>query len=390
MSTTGDRAILDEVRPFLEGPLLQPGQEDMYFAPTVSAEQGTLYEHCARALSKGTTQGVHGLPLMGAGDWNDGMNRVGIEGRGESVWVGWFLYATLAGFVPLCEQRGDTAQAAFYRATMLRLKAALNDQGWDGDWYLRAFYDDGTPLGSARNEECQIDAIAQSWGLISGAADAAKADRAMQAVAARLVAPEAQLIRLLTPPFDHSAHNPGYIQGYLPGVRENGGQYTHAAIWTALAYVHLRDGDTAERLFRMLNPLNHARTPQEVARYKVEPYVVAADIYDHPQHVGRGGWTWYTGSASWLYRLGLEFILGLRRQGDYLTVAPCIPAAWPGFRITYRHGRGIYHIVVENHQAAAGVEVDGESVPDGRIPLSAGAGEHHVRVRLAGPVTEAS
>ncbi len=398
VSATGDSQILDESRPFLEAPLLKPDEEDMYSLPAISEEVGTLYEHCLRAIRHGTTSGAHGLPLMGTGDWNDGMNRVGSGGQGESVWVGWFLYAVLSDFLPICEARNDEAQVAGFRAEMERLKAALEAHAWDGKWYLRAYYDDGTPLGSSKSEECKIDAIAQSWSVISGAGESARAAQAMQSLeehllitseeANRRAESEAEngLLLLLAPPFDKGEHDPGYIKGYPPGVRENGGQYTHAAVWSVVAKVLMGDGDGAYDLFKVINPINHASTPEEIELYKVEPYVIAADVYSHPQHLGRGGWTWYTGSASWFYRLAIEYILGLKRRGDAIFVEPCIPSSWPGYSMIYRFGKSSYHISVENsHGLCSGisnVEVDGVPQPDGRIKLADDGREHNVRVAL--------
>jgi cyclic beta-1,2-glucan synthetase len=386
IAATGDLGVLDEERPYLQAPLLAPDQEDMYSTPTVSEEVGTLYEHCLRAIKRGVTAGAHGLPLMGSGDWNDGMNRVGIEGKGESVWLGWFLYAVLDKFSPICEQRGDDEHAAEFRAEMERLKEALEREAWDGEWYLRAFYDNGTPLGSAQSEECQIDAIAQSWGVISGAAEEARAAQAMKSLEERLVLEQDQLILLLTPPFDKTPEDPGYIKGYLPGVRENGGQYTHASIWVAIARVLLGDGEGAYRLFQMLNPVNHAITEDEVERYKVEPYVIAADIYSHPQHIGRGGWTWYTGSASWFYRLGVEYILGLKLHGEHFTVEPCVPAHWPGYSMTLRYRDSHYHISVDGgsgtEREVTAVELDGSPLPECKVPLIDDGNRHEVRVLL--------
>jgi cyclic beta-1,2-glucan synthetase len=413
VEATGDTQILEEKLPFLQAPLLNPDQEDMYGTPAISEEVGTLYEHCLRAIERGTTAGAHGLPLMGAGDWNDGMDRVGIEGKGESVWVGWFLYATLKTFARLCETRGDKGRVAEFQAEMKRLKETLESQAWDGEWYLRAFYDSGEPLGSAESVECQIDSIAQSWGVISGAADKARAEKAMQAVDERLVQEREKMVLLFTPPFDKTPQDPGYIKGYLPGVRENGGQYTHAAIWTAIAHALMGDGDGAYRLFGMLNPINHTGTPEETARYMAEPYVIAADVYSHPQHMGRGGWTWYSGSASWFYRLGVEYILGLKLRGDHFVVEPSIPSHWPGYGMTVRHGGHSYHIRVEmkdglntgslnSHQHPEGtrkmdlcqvesVELDGTLLHDRKVPLSRNAssddGQHEVRVTLA-PIRE--
>ena len=387
VEATGDQAVLDTPAPFLEAPLLEPGQLESYGTPRASAESGTLYEHCVRAIDRSLTAGVHGLPLIGAGDWNDGMNRVGHLGRGESTWLGWFLHAVLSRFAPLCEARADAGRAASYRNEAARLARVL-ELAWDGNWYLRGYYDDGTPLGSAQSEECKIDAVAQAWAVLSGAAPARRAERAIDAVRTLLIRRQAQVILLLTPPFDVSSHDPGYIKGYLPGVRENGGQYTHAAVWVAMAIAALGNGDEAVELFHMLNPINHARSPQEVERYKVEPYVVAADVYAHPLHIGRGGWTWYTGSAGWLYRLGLESILGLARRGSTLAVDPCIPTAWPGFAVTLRLGAARYDITVLNpDRQSRGISratLDGRAVDPAAVPL-VDDGLHQVHIVMGRP-----
>ena len=295
-------------------------------------------------------------PLIGSGDWNDGMNRVGAGGRGESVWLGWFLHATLTRFAAVCTQRGDDGLAAAYRQRAEVLRQALEQNGWDGEWYLRAFYDDGAPLGSAQDAECQIDGIAQAWAVLSGAAEAGRAAQAMSAVQQRLVLPEDGLLLLFTPPFDKTPHDPGYIKGYLPGIRENGGQYTHGALWSAWAFAELGQSDTAEAIFRLLNPIYHADTRVRMEQYKVAPYVVAADVYGVAPHTGRGGWTWYTGSAAWMHRLGLEGILGLRRAGASLVIEPHIPAAWPGYEVTYRYGQATYRIRVQNSAASAAAQ----------------------------------
>jgi cyclic beta-1,2-glucan synthetase len=388
VETTGDQAVLDVSVPFLDAPLLEPGQSEAYGRPRVSAESGTLYEHCVRAIDRALTAGVHGLPLIGTGDWNDGMNRVGHMGKGESTWLGWFLHVVVSRFALLCEVRADGGRAAFYRGEAARLAQVL-ELAWDGDWYLRGYYDDGGPLGSAQSEECKIDAVAQSWAVLSGAAPARRAERAVDAVRTLLIRRQAQVILLLTPPFDTAAHDPGYIKAYVPGVRENGGQYTHAAIWTAMAIAKLGNGDEAVELFHMLNPINHARSPHEVERYKVEPYVVAADVYAHPLHTGRGGWTWYTGSAGWLYRLGLESILGLTRRGPTLALDPCIPAAWPGYSIAWRFGRTRYEITVVNPdgrcRGIAEATLDGSATDPSAIPLADDGLLHKVHVVMGNP-----
>jgi cyclic beta-1,2-glucan synthetase len=291
VSSTGDEGVLDEEVPFLDAPELDPAESEAYILPRVSAERASLFEHAARAIRCASRLGMHGLPLIGSGDWNDGMNRVGHEGRGESVWLGWFLTSVLNGFAPICERRGRRDLAQQYRSEAEAL-AGMLELAWDGDWYRRAYFDDGTPLGSAQNSECKVDSLTQSWAVLSKVAHPRRAERSMDAVHAHLVRRDAGLVLLLTPPFDRMAHDPGYIKGYLPGVRENGGQYTHAALWTVIALARLGRGDAAMELFHMMNPVNHTRTPEAVDRYRGEPYVVAADVYAHPMHVGRGGWTW--------------------------------------------------------------------------------------------------
>ncbi len=385
--TTGDTGVLDERIPFLEAPALAPDAHDAYLEPRVSSEQASLFEHCVRAIDRGLTAGAHGLPLMGDGDWNDGMNRVGSEGRGESAWLGFFLHAVLSDFAPLCVARGDPARAERCLAEAARLESAL-EQAWDGEWYRRGYYDDGSPLGSAQNDECRIDSIAQSWAVLSGAVPPRRADRAMDSVRTHLVRRGAQVALLLAPPFDRSAQAPGYIKGYPPGVRENGGQYTHAAAWTVMALARLGNGDDAVELFHMLNPVNHTRTGPEVARYRGEPYVVAGDVCAHPEHAGRAGWTWYTGSAGWMYRAGLESILGLRRHADTFELDPCIPASWPEYAIAWRFGRTRYEISVTNPerrcQGVAAARLDGVAVDPRAIALLDDGGTHDVRVVLGG------
>jgi cyclic beta-1,2-glucan synthetase len=386
VAATGDETILTEKVPFLKGNILEEEEQERYGHYETTAEVHTLYEHCRRALEKGVTAGPHGLPLIGSHDWNDGLNQVGIEGRGESVWLGWFLYATLTRFAVVCEFWGDDEQAAAYRQQARDLRQALEAHAWDGNWYRRAYYDDGTPLGSAENRECQIDSIAQSWAILSEAADPTRAAQAMDAVAEQLVRPDDQLVLLFTPPFDKTAHDPGYIKGYLPGIRENGGQYTHAALWAVWAFAELGQGDRAAALFRLLNPIYHSDTPEKVMRYKVEPYVVAADVYSVPPHIGRGGWTWYTGSAAWMYRLGLEAILGLRRVGKALRIDPCIPKDWSGYELTYHHGETSYQIHVENpdgiNRGVKQVTLDGEALSGGDIPLLGDGRRHRVHVLI--------
>ena len=388
---TGDVSVLDEVAPFLEMRPLEPTEHEIYDLPSTSSQSASLFEHCARAIDRSLTAGAHGLPLMGSGDWNDGMNRVGHEGRGESVWLGWFLYTVLTEFAAIAALRADTSHASRWRAEAARLKAAL-ELAWDGDWYRRAYFDDGTPLGSAENDECRIDSISQSWAVLSGAARSDRAERAMDAVRSHLVRREAQVVLLLSPAFDRGVKDPGYIKGYLPGVRENGGQYTHAAVWTIMALAKLGYGDEAVEVFHMINPINHTRDAAGVARYAAEPYVVAGDVYAHPEHMGRGGWSWYTGSAGWLYRAGLESILGLTRRGATFSIDPCVPAVWSDFRIDWRFGGSTYHIRVDTSDRRSGgsplATLDGVAVDHTAIPLVDDATVHEVTVRYLRPPLE--
>ncbi|RIL05060.1 MAG: glycosyl transferase [Proteobacteria bacterium] len=388
VGVSADAAILNEPIAFLDGPALREGEHDSFFQPMGAEESASFFEHCARGLDLALDVGPHGLPLFGGGDWNDGMNRVGEGGKGESVWLGWFLHATLVAFAPLAEARGETARAATWRAHAAHLATALEREAWDGDWYRRGWFDDGTPLGARESSECCIDAIAQSWAVLSGAADPERARRAMASVEQHLVRRDDGLVLLFTPPFDRGASAPGYIKGYPPGIRENGGQYTHAAVWTLLAFAELGEGDAAAELFSMLNPIRRASTRAAAHRYKVEPYAVCADVYSTPPHVGRGGWTWYTGAAGWLHRAGVEWILGLRVRGATLAIDPCIPRAWPGFEIEYRRGATRYRIAVENPRGVSRgvtrVELDGESLraPSASIPLADDGAVHRVRVVL--------
>jgi cellobiose phosphorylase len=323
---------------------------------------------------------------MGTGDWNDGMNRVGADGKGESVWNAWFFVSVLKAFAELADRRSQAGDATWCRERAEQLRAALEANAWDGAWYRRAYFDDGTPLGSAQNDECQIDAIPQAWAVISGAAIPARAQSAMDAVQERLVRIGDKVIQLFDPPFDKGVLQPGYIKGYVPGIRENGGQYTHAATWVALATALQGRGDRAMELWNLINPVYHATTPEEVQQYRVEPYVVCADVYGAAPHTGRGGWTWYTGSASWLYRVAIETILGFQLQGRAVRFAPCVPPSWPGFELTYRRQAATYRIVVDNSggtgRGVRWIEVDGQRLPSDTLPLSDDAKTHDVRVQL--------
>ena len=388
VETTNDTLVLDELIPFLEGAQLEAGETDRFFEPTDSRESATLFEHCAVALDASLAGGRHGLPLIGTGDWNDGMNRVGEKGEGESVWLGWFLHATLMAFAPLALARNETKRAESWTARATALKAAIELEAWDGEWYRRGYFDDGAPLGSATTDECRIDSIAQSWAVLSGAATHDRAARAMASLDKQLIRREDGLALLFAPPFDKTTHDPGYIKGYPPGVRENGGQYTHAATWSVMAFAALGEGDKAAELFSLLNPINHSRTRADAYLYKVEPYVVCADIYSTAPHVGRGGWTWYTGSAGWLQRAGVESLLGLRLRGAFLSVDPCIPKAWDKYEATVKYRTARYSISVENPsgvcRGVAFAEVDGAEV-SGRpllVALVDDGGRHQVKVRL--------
>lgn len=395
---SGDAAILDEIVPYLDGPPLQPGEHDHFFQPMPADETGSLFEHCARGLDLAVSlTGERGLPLMGTGDWNDGMNRVGEGGKGESVWLGWLLIRTIELFAPFADAR-DPDRARRWRAHAASVRRAIERSAWDGEWYRRATFDDGTWLGSKDSGECRIDSIAQSWAVLSGAADTLRAATAMASLERHLIRADQQIAVLFTPPFDKTPLDPGYIKGYPPGLRENGGQYSHAAMWAVLAYANLGDGDRAHALFALLNPINHARTPEDAARYKVEPYVVAADVYSVAPHAGRGGWSWYTGSAGWMHRAGVEGILGIRRQGDVLIVEPCLPSAWPGFEATLTLGDAVWKIEVrvlgegeagEPHWVLDGIR-SASPGRSARLPLDGRSHDLLMFSRPPGPASTAS
>ena len=390
VTCSGDTGVLDETAHFLEGRPVNPEDDSYYDLPGRSTHTASLYEHCVRAIRHGLRFGGHGLPLIGSGDWNDGMSLIGINGKGESVWLGFFLYEVLRQFASVASAHNDPAFAELCLMEGIQLRRNIEQHGWDGAWYRRAYFDDGTPLGSVDNAECRIDSVSQSWAVLSGAGDAKRARSAMKALDERLVRRTHALVQLFDPPFDNQSKlDPGYIRGYVPGVRENGGQYTHGAVWAAMAFAALGDSERAWALLTMINPVNHALSAEGVSTYKVEPYVAAADVYAATPHIGRGGWSWYTGSAGWMYRLILESLLGLKLDVDKLHLAPCLPADWQAFKIHYRYRETVYHIAVSqthagdagNHRVAS-VKVDGVEQHDKTIPLVDDRQEHLVEVAV--------
>ncbi len=385
VTCTGDRGVLDEKIPFLQGRTVSPDEESCYDLPERSGQEASLYDHCILAIQNGMRRGVHGLPLIGSGDWNDGMNRVGEKGKGESVWLAFFLYDVLIKFSGLAFLRGDQAFSERCINEAEKLRKKIDTEGWDGKWYRRAYFDDGSPLGSADNSECRIDSIAQSWSVLSGAGDMKRSRMAMDSLDEHLVRREKGLIQLLDPPFDKAKPNPGYIRGYVPGVRENGGQYTHAAIWAAMAFARMGDAPRAWELFTMINPVNHSNSPEKAGVYKVEPYVMAADVYSIPPHTGRGGWTWYTGSAGWMYRLIMESLLGLSLETDQLHLSPCIPAGWNDFKVNYRYRETMYHIIVKRLSSGnteTTVNFDGTELSGMTVTLTDDHVEHQIEMKI--------
>ncbi|MEO8699751.1 MAG: glucoamylase family protein [Kofleriaceae bacterium] len=384
VTATGDTGVLDEKVEMIEGRAVNPNEESYYDLPARSTENVSIYDHCVRAIQHAFRFGVHGLPLMGSGDWNDGMNLVGDEGKGESVWLAMFLVEVLQRFEPLARGRGDStfADECVARAAELRRNVEVN--AWDGEWYRRGYYDDGSPLGSRESVECQIDALPQSWAVLARTGEAKRVEQSLASLDTRLFDRELGVIKLFDPPFDHAPQNPGYIKGYVPGVRENGGQYTHAAVWAVMAFAQAGHVERAWEMFAAIDPVHHGDTAKAISRYRVEPYVMAADIYTNPQHAGRGGWTWYTGSAGWMYRLILESLLGIRREVDHLVLEPVVPASWPGFKVHYRFHDTVHHIDVQgNGRRVARVVVDGEERGDHRVPLVNDQREHWITVELA-------
>jgi cyclic beta-1,2-glucan synthetase len=385
--TSGDQAIWDTTVPFLQERRLEPGEDDLYSVPPSSEESATLYEHCVRAINEANTQGPHGLPLMRAGDWNDGMSRVGLKGQGESVWLAWFLASVLDRFAKLAQIRGDSKRAVSYRAEATRLGKSVDQTAWDGAWYRRASFDDGQPLGSKNSPECSIDAIAQSWAVLSKRGQPERARQALDSSLAHLLDREQKMLLLLKPPFEGHGPDPGYIAAYPAGIRENGGQYTHGILWTVLALLEQGRGDEGHEVLSMLNPIHHTTKSADLTRYQVEPYVLAADVYSQEPHVGRGGWTWYTGSASWMYRIGVEGLLGLRRLGDELEIRPCVPQSWEKFEVDYRTPTGgTLKIVFENPegvcQGVVKLTVDGKTMTGNRVRFPLDEREHQVTVTL--------
>jgi cyclic beta-1,2-glucan synthetase len=382
---THDYSILLEVISFIDGRELNANEESNYDLPVTSELKTTLYDHCKRAISRCLRFGKNGLPLMGSGDWNDGMNKVGIHGLGESVWLAFFLYDVLQRFEPLAMRMEDQSFVKTCQDNAVHLKLMIDSNAWDGEWYRRAYFDDGSPLGSAENTECRIDSISQSWAVISGGADPDRAFQAMESADIHLVDRKHSLIKLLEPPFNNSERDPGYIKGYVPGVRENGGQYSHAAIWMVMAVAKLGNTKRTWELLNMINPINHGKDAGEVEVYKTEPYVMAADVYGVPPHTGRGGWTWYTGSAGWMYQLILESFLGVKREGANLRITPCVPANWKKFEVDYHFGKAKYHIEVllKTEPAAVSIEMDGSTVKGELIPLVDDSTNHRVKVHVS-------
>jgi cyclic beta-1,2-glucan synthetase len=386
--------------PFLDGPTLADEQHDLFLTPEPAGERGSLYEHCARAVAHGSTSGPNGLPLIGTGDWNDGMDRVGALGAGESVWLGWFLADVLERMAGMAEAIGRAEAAQHYQERRAELIRRIDAVAWDGAWYRRATFDDGTSLGSSSSPEAKIDLLPQAWAWLiidpwsaakgTGGGDPERATQALDSAWDHLVRKDEGMVLLFDPPFDKMEPSPGYIRGYPPGVRENGGQYTHAAMWLAMAMARRGDGRRAVEVLRMLNPVEHARDVDGVWRYAVEPYVATADVYHASGRVGQGGWSWYTGSAAWMYRAWVEEVLGLKVRGEALRLDPVIPPEWPGFRLTYRHGEAVYEFQVENPNHATrgvvSVQLDGRVIEDGVIPLERDLVKHRVVVRMGASV----
>ncbi|HSK12313.1 MAG TPA: protein ndvB, partial [Phnomibacter sp.] len=390
VSATGDRGILNERVSFLESRNLHTEEDSFYDLPMKGNQLETIYEHCVRAIKHSLKFGIHGTPLIGAGDWNDGMDQVGHLGKGESVWLGFFLYDVLHRFSPMAGMQNDLkfAETCLIEATAIQTN--IEASAWDGAWYLRAWFDDGTPLGSAQNAECKIDAISQSWSVLSGAGDEGRVQHAMRSLDHHLVDRDNKIIKLLDPAFDRSEPNPGYIKGYVPGIRENGGQYSHAAIWALMAFAQLGHRKKVWELFSLLNPIGHARDAASVQVYKVEPYVMAADVYANPQHQGRGGWTWYTGSAGWMYQFIIGSLLGIQRVGNTISFTPCFPIDWEAVTIQYRYGTSLYSITLHQVETSSLVAciVDNVKTRGNAVAIEDDGLKHAIEVFAMGTVTE--
>jgi len=392
---TDDHSILDEKIPYVQARALEEYEHEAYLQPERSRIRESLYEHCCKAIEISLKFGRNDLPLIGTGDWNDGMNLVGEKGEGESVWLGFFLYQVLVDFEKICVKIDDSERADRYRKEAEKLRKNLNTTGWDGEWYLRAFYDDGTPLGSSQNNECRIDAISQAWSILSGVATKEKRAKVLKAIKEHLISEEDGIIKLLTPPFDRTEKNPGYIKGYIPGVRENGGQYTHGALWVVRAFAHSGMGNEAMKYFSMINPVNHALNHEAAERYGVEPYVVTADVYGESPLTGQGGWSWYTGSAGWMYRVAVESILGYRPGKECAELKPAIPSDWKEFEIMLRldDGQTTYQTIIQNpdglQTGTLKGELDGKPITpskeSARIPLRKDGRHHEVKLILKKP-----
>ena len=384
IQVTGDREVLQAEAGFLESRMLHEGEDSLYDLPVSINLRGSVYEHCVRAIKHSLKYGEHGLPLIGAGDWNDGMDQVGHKGKGESVWMGFFLYDILIKFAKIADEQGDATFAETCRQEAGTLQGNIENAGWDGEWYRRAYFDDGTPLGAKENAECRIDAIAQSWSVLSGAGSEERRNKAMASLDQYLVKRDLKLIQLLDPPFDKNGPNPGYIKGYVPGVRENGGQYSHAAIWTLMAFAALGDRAKVWELFSMIQPVNHSLEEEDTQVYKVEPYVMAADVYANESHRGRGGWTWYTGSAGWMYQFIIGSLLGIELQADSLKFKPCFPLDWPSVSIVYRYKTSVFRITVFQEQGQEGSwwKLDGTEGKGDMLPLTDDGKEHEVEMHV--------
>ena len=386
ISFTGDKQILDIQTPYLTGAILETGVDEKYDRYEQTELTESIYEHCKKAIEISLDFGENGLPKIGSGDWNDGFSTVGNKGKGESVWLGFFMYDVLKKFIPICIEKNEPDLAKKYEEITEKLKRALNASGWDGRWFRRAFMDDGNVLGSMQNEECRIDSIAQSWSVISGAGDNDKKYISMESLENHLIDKENGVIKLLDPPFDKGILKPGYISSYVPGTRENGGQYTHGAIWSIIAFSLLGFGDKAGEYYRMINPIEHSRTKEAANKYKVEPYVISADVYTQKNLAGRGGWTWYTGSSSWMYEAGIKYLLGLHIENGYLSIQQCIPSDWKEYSIKYKHGNSVYNIHVSNpngkNNTVQSFKLNGQEMPDKKIELNSAGGVYNIEILM--------